>query len=102
VRAETPVQVVDPITGAVLDTVDREKVRVEAYEVRDKIAICRTYRIKGSVTGGLLRAADFARYFGTEPSPETLRITDDSTPPPLSEEESYVKTNDRVIAIPND
>jgi hypothetical protein len=33
---------------------------------------------------------------------ETLKAEDSSLPPPLSEEESYVKKGDRVIQLLND
>ncbi len=101
VLAETPIEIHDPNTGEVLDTVDREKVRVQAHQIRGNITICRTYRLKAGFSG-LLGATELARAFTSPAVPETLRISDDSTPPPLSEKESYVKTNDRVIAVADD
>ena len=55
VLAATPLQVTDPDSGAMLDEIDREKIRVEAHEVRPKITICRTYRMKGG--GGFALSA---------------------------------------------
>lgn len=98
VLAEAPLPILDPVSGSILDSVDREKVRVEASDVRERITICRTYRMKGGATN-LFRVSDALRGAFGEPVHETLRITDDSTPPPLSEEESYVSTNDRVIRV---
>ncbi len=97
VLADTPLEVRDPGTGDLLDEIDREKTRVEAVEVRDKITICRTFRV--ITTGGVdLRAlASIASAFQrAESRPETLSLEDSSLPPPLPEAESYVKANDRV------
>ena len=100
ILAETPIEVVDPTTHAVLDTIDREKVRVKVTEVREKISVCQTYRMKG----GANIMADYSRILSAvqKPSKETLRITDDSKPAPITEEESYVKINDRVISLADD
>ena len=96
VLADTPIQVKDPTSGALLDEIDREKIRVEAREVRPKITICRTYRMKGG--GGMASSSAIVKMFA-ESKPETLRADDSDKPPPLSEEESYVKINDRIIAV---
>jgi len=97
VLASEPLDVIDPVTKKKLDTVDREKVRVEAVEVRESISICRTYRLRPSNEGRPF-AVDLSRIF-SQPSTETLRIQDSSIPPPLSEEDSYVKINDRVVRV---
>lgn len=105
VMAESPVSVLDPETGEVLDTIDREKVRVEAVEVRQKVSICRTFRKReipaGSLYGSALgRAGIFAGAFDPPKIiEENLKVQDVSLPPPLSAEESYVKINDRVIQV---
>jgi hypothetical protein len=95
VMSESPLEIRDPITHEVLDSVDREKVRVEAHEVRPKISICRTYRVR--YTEGLQLAMPFLR--PAREIPETLRADDASFPPPLDPAESYVKINDRVIFV---
>lgn len=108
ILAETPVEVIDPNTNEVLDTIDREKVRVEASEVRERITICRTFRTRtvggrGGILGSYMR--DFIeaqRMYEYEPPRkviETLRVEDSQFPPALDEDESYVKVNDRVIQI---
>lgn len=99
VLAETPLVIVDPETGKPLDAIDREKVRVEASEVRDRMSICRTYRVTRTLGLLDLSAIADARLRASREIEETLRIEDDSTPPPLSEEESYVKINDRVVEV---
>ncbi len=43
ILSETPIEVRDPNTQEVLDLIDREKVRVEAVEVRPKVTICRRF-----------------------------------------------------------
>ncbi len=99
ILAATPIQVKDPGSGAMLDEIDREKIRVEAREVRATITICRTYRMKGG--GGLalgVQSSAMARLFAAS-RPETLRTDDSEKLPPLPEEESYVKINDRVVAV---
>lgn len=105
VLSEQPLEVRDPDTGEVLDVIDREKVRVEASEVRPKISICRTYRIK-RIGGGALHATSLPSVVNVaslfEPPreiQETLEAKDSSLPPPLSPEESYVKIKDRVIQV---
>lgn len=107
VLSETPLEVRDPESGDVLDTLDREKVRVEAAEVRKKITICQTYRTKHVPGGSLHQSASIALLMGSafaQPREvvETLKAEDSSLPPPLSPEESYVKINDRVIQVDDD
>ena|SRR5713101_2584053 len=102
VLAEFPIEIHDPVTNEMLGVVDREKVRVEATEVRERIAICRTYRT--TKTGGsarsLFAAEEVRRLFEPERViVETLAVQDSQLPPPLKPEESYVKINDRVILI---
>lgn len=102
VLAESPLEVHDPVFGELLDVIDREKVRVEASEVRDRIAICRTYRVTqipgGALAKQLLGLGAIGEQLRTPREvKETLAIEDASMPPPLSEEESYVKVKDRVI-----
>jgi len=99
IMAATPLEIKDPSTGKVLDRLDREKVRVEATEVREFITICRTYRVK-HIPAGTASFSDISTWL-REPRdvPETLSVRDSSLPPPLPEEESYVKVNDRAIQV---
>lgn len=103
VMAESVLEIHDPASGEVLDTIDREKVRVEASEVRQKITICRTYRVRkiaGGPYGEMLTGYSIAKMLRPPREvPETLSLRDSSMPPPLSEEESYVKVKDRVIQV---
>jgi hypothetical protein len=101
VLADSPVEVVDPDTNKKIGEVDREKIRVKTSEVDDKFSVCKTYRTKR--TGGILGSATLASLYGqmlieTE-KVETLKASDASLPPPLPEEESFVKRGDRVIQI---
>ncbi|HEY0766260.1 MAG TPA: hypothetical protein VGD61_28015 [Pyrinomonadaceae bacterium] len=117
VMSRSPTEIIDPDTNAVLDTVDREKVRVRATEVRPKITICKTYVVRTipgrsgysgySGYSGLLDTLNKLGTSITEAQPErkvvdTLRADQRDLPPPLSEEESYVKRGDRVIQITED
>lgn len=59
VLAPSPQEVKDPETGELLDVIDREKIRVEATEVRERITICATYRtryIPGSASTTTIRS----------------------------------------------
>ena len=97
VLAATPVEVADPDSGKILDKIDREKIRVEAHEVRAKITICRTYRMRGGVDP-IISSVLASTMFGRS-RPETLRADDSDKPPPLEERDSYVKIKDRVVAV---
>lgn len=100
VLADAPLEIRDPESGEILDALDREKVRVEASEVRSRIAVCRTYRIRRLPAGPLysvLEASGLTR--PPREIPDTLAVKDASLPPPLAEEESFVKKNDRVVQV---
>ena len=104
VMAESPMPVSDPETGEVLDTIDREKVRVEVIEVREKISICRTFRTREIPAGFLYGGASaFSGFAGAFDPPkvieEDLKVQTASLPPPLPLEESYVKIKDRAIQV---
>lgn len=107
VLAETPLELKDPETGAVLGVIDREKVRVSATEVHDAFAICRTYETRSIPAQGVrgiteilgLGWAQMGPYQPEREVPVTLRANDSALPPPLSHEESYVKPKDRVREI---
>ena len=103
VLAERALEVKDPETGEVLDAVDREKTRVEATEVRPKIAICRTYRIVGSAPWSEVLAltlrGSLSEGLADTRRPETLHVDDSTLPPPLPPEASYVSVNDRVVSV---
>lgn len=100
VLAEYPTEVFDPETSERLGTIDREKVRVQATEVRERMSICRTYRTR-YIPGGLLYhyAEAFDLYRPSRKVPETLKADDSSRLPPLPEEQSYVKIGDRVVQL---
>lgn len=102
VLAETPLVVCDPMTGKELDQIDQEKTRVAATDVRPMVSICRTYRVKKIPAGRYYLGALWD--IGNQATPpkevaETLRIDDASVPPPLPEEQSYVKIKDRVMQV---
>lgn len=103
ILAEKPIEIRDPVTKEVLDVVDREKIRVEASEIRQKMTICRTYREKqvpGSALWERFRLPSLdLRIEPPHTEPETLRASDVSLPAPLSPDDSYIKINDRVIEV---
>ena len=96
------IEVRDPLTGEILDTIEREKIRVEAVDVRKKIAICETYRIR-RITPPILRfQAEWASNFEPSEVPETFPVGEGSIPNQSPAEDRYVKVNDRVIQILNE
>src|ERR1051325_2006161 len=62
VMSKAATEIRDPDTGEVLDTIDREKVRVRAIEVRPRITICRTYLVR--TIPGRPGLTDFTSYSG--------------------------------------
>jgi hypothetical protein len=97
VLSDAPVEIPDPETGESLGMVDREKVRVEAIEVQEKFTVCRTYETRHIPGIGSMSALSLPIF--PQDVPKTLKIKDDESLPPLSEEESYVKIGDRVIEL---
>ena len=107
ILAENALEIRDPVSHTVLDVIDREKVRVEAIEVRRLITICRTYRTH-QVGGDMYLGASLAsaalgnlseRLRPPREVRESLRATEGSFPPPLEPKDSFVKPNDRVVAV---
>jgi len=98
VLAKTRTEIRDPESGDVLDMLDREKVRVRAREVRLRITICETYRTRPALW------LSAAAMLGSEQQgpPETLHADASSLPPPLADDEAYVKANDRVVQVTDD
>lgn len=95
VLGESPLEVRDPISNEVLDEVDREKVRVEVFELRERIALCRTYEVRR--VGGWL---DFGLSDLIGPRHEIVAtLRSDEYPKPLSSRESYVKIGDRARQV---
>jgi hypothetical protein len=95
VLAASPVQILDPESGEPLGWLDREKVRVEAIRVMERMSVCATYETK--VVGGSLGLIDVSEMFRPRQHvPKTLRANRDSYPAPLSAAESYVKIGDVV------
>jgi hypothetical protein len=96
ILAGMPLEVRDPNTREPLGEIDREKVRVKATEVFDRFSICRTYETYE--TPDLLGFASVLPSLAGTRQVRTLKIEDseEDLPPPLSEEESYVKVGDRV------
>ena len=104
VLSAEPIQICEPDSEIVLDTIDREKTRVEVTEVREKVAICQTYRTK-TIPGTTL--SDIMNLIPDLYKPshtvwETLAIKDEDLPRALSEEESFVKSGDRVVQLNED
>jgi hypothetical protein len=97
VLSEKPIEITDPDSGNLLGVIDREKIRVEAHDIKRYMCVCRTYRMKGSSVGDLLEMTRYATFGRAEK--ETLRAEDTSLPKPLSPEESFVKIKDRVVEV---
>jgi len=99
VLADSPVAVIDPDTKKKLGEVDREKIRVKVSEVDENFSVCKTYRTRR--TGGIAypSMSSIASLMVEREAVETLKASEASLPPPLPEEESFVKTGDRVIQV---
>jgi hypothetical protein len=93
VLTSNDVEVMDPETGESLGNIVRIKVRVEATQVWEKMAICRTYE---TVRTGLFNA--LAPYSNIT-QVRTLKAGDEGFLPPISEGESYIKVGDPVEEI---
>jgi hypothetical protein len=102
VLSESPLTVADPDSGDDLGTVDREKVQVEATEVYARFSICRTFETRVVGSAWALSMSSIYAQLAAVPRTvaRTLKVDDSQLPQPLSEEQSYVKTGDRVIQIP--
>lgn len=101
VLAQEKLQILDPINHEPLGDLERDKVRVEAIEVHDRMAVCKTY--ESWTVGGQLNTAQIlqdAMFGPTRRVFETLSAEIEAKPAPLSEDESYVKIGDRVLQLP--
>ena len=96
-----PLQIIDPVSKMVLDTVDRERSASAKIRVRPLV-----YDLQDIPDGQWAHKLEFQRILAKnmlpDPWPETLRIDGSSELPPLSENDSYVKINDRVIMVSDD
>ncbi len=98
VLASEPFIIRDPESGKKIGELDREKIRVKVSEVYDNFSVCQTYKVKNF--GGIapvISGSFIDSLYPPKMVVETLKIEDSELPPPLSEEESYVKSGDRVI-----
>jgi len=100
ILSQEPIEIYDPETHEKIGMVDREKVRVIAAEVQDRFSICKTYRKWTTGGSSLVNIASMMAAVNVpRVKHETLKVNDSSLPPPLSEEESYVKIGDRVKEV---
>lgn len=106
VLADEADDIVDPETGESLGSVDRPKVPVRVIQVKDRLAVARTFRSReknvggagGVGLGGLPALQSFNRMFDP---PRFVRVydtfkSDHATWENIEEEDSYVKIGDRV------
>ncbi len=97
ILAESPFEITDPETEKTLGKMDRVKVRVKVSEVRRKWALARTYETQPTSSHPFNL---FESIYASYPArPRTLRVEDSELPPPLAEEESFVKRGDRVRQV---
>ena len=103
VLSSEPYVITNPDNGKTLGELNREKVRVQVTEIHEKFSICSTFRKKniGGTAEWALTSGSMVDSILNPPKYklETLKIEDSELPPPLSEEESYVKKGDRVVQI---
>jgi hypothetical protein len=108
VLAQSEKEVLDPDTRAPLGTVVQEKVRVRAIEVRERLAVARTYEVT-SLASSTRQAAATRRAEGGRPTGETpegeirsvrtLRRDDSRAYSPLTPDDSYVEIGDPVEEV---
>src|SRR5688572_24099050 len=69
-----PADIKDPDTGEILGSEPRTKVRVEAFQIRDRFTVCQTYETQGGLLGnyGLMFGKGIFSGLGSA-QPETLR-----------------------------
>jgi hypothetical protein len=96
--------ITDPDSGAVLGSIDRPKVRVQVTAVQEGLSVASTFKKKQVNLGGrgLMGGHNLSDLFLPPKyvtKYETLK-TDEKTWEDLSEAESYVKTGDRVVQVP--
>ena len=96
---ENNYEIPDPITHEILGNIEREKIRVKVVEVKEKLAIARTYETYETsnlvISGSFLDAIS-----GSSTKVKTLRASDSQAPyDPLDEKGSFVKVGDKVIQV---
>ena len=115
---ERPIEVVDPDSREVLDTIQREKLRVKVIEVRERMSIARTYRTEkvlvragnaGSVLGNYEAMRKQLAGISVPSDPvyqtkvQTLRASEyGANFGKLNEAESFVKRGDVVVEVSED
>lgn len=102
VLADTPREIIDPVTKESLGLLDQEKVKVQAKQVLPKMAVCRTYTFR-RVGGELNPGRNIASMLGPERQEyDTFNVENSSFPAPIDPSQSYVKIGDRVRQIDSD
>ena len=98
-------EIIDPETKEKLGEMERVKVRLKASDVREKFSVLRTFETYTVNVGGT--GPDIVGFSLFNPAKwvtrvETLRVEESDLPGELSESESIVKVNDRVVQILDD
>lgn len=93
-------EIEDPDTGDLLGSVELPKTFVKVISVEPRLAIARTFRefVTPAVAGLLGSASSFAGR-PERREKETLKTDESRLKDELDEEESYVKTGDRVVQV---
>jgi len=101
----TTQDIVDPDSNEVIGSVNRPKVRVRVGIVENSFSIAQTFRTHRVNLGGEARGVSALGKLFEPPKwvsrPETLK-TSERTWENLDEYESYVKTGDPVVQVPED
>jgi hypothetical protein len=98
ILADEPLVINDPDTGEVIERLPREKARVQAIQIADRVAVCRTYqtRLVRGVGGGVI-LEPWEMY--DHKVPTTLEVENRDLPPPLPRAERIVRVGDRVVQV---
>ncbi len=93
VLAAAQLEIRDPDTNELLGTIDREKTRVEAIDVQDRITVCQTYETT-QMSGN-----PFLEVYASRMVQKRLMIAESQLPGPLPLDDNYVKIGDVVRQV---
>jgi len=96
------VEIVDPDTHEVLDSVELAKTIVKVVSVKPRLSVAQTFRkvrTRGGPFAGAGGSSLTALVAPATERPETLRSTEPNVEQELSEEESYIKIGDPIVEL---
>jgi hypothetical protein len=106
IKSSSPIEITDPDTGELLDSINEEKIQVIVIEIKAKYSICSTFRVRsrgqkqslGLDTSLSQAVLSYVEQFNVTKR-ETLKYPLFDKPKPISEEESVVKIGDAAVLV---